>query len=146
MNRSPHNYHAAGGVLLDLRCERVLVLVRPERDEVRLPKGHVEREESPEIAALREVAEESGYDDLEIVTPLGEQLVSFLWKGRHVQRTEHYYLMKLRSKRQGERLPEDVAQFFPVWVTWEEAITALTFEAEKEWVRRARAEVESAAS
>ena len=33
-------YAAAGGVVVD--GDRMLVLERPERNEVRLPKGHVE--------------------------------------------------------------------------------------------------------
>jgi ADP-ribose pyrophosphatase YjhB (NUDIX family) len=40
-----------------------MLLIRPSRDEVRLPKGHVEAGETLRAAALREVAEETGYDD-----------------------------------------------------------------------------------
>jgi len=48
-------YTAAGGVVVD--AERVLVLRRPSRDEVRLPKGHIEKGESAQETALREVME-----------------------------------------------------------------------------------------
>ena len=51
-------YTSAGGVVIDGTGDQVLVLVRPERDEVRLPKGHIEAWESAEDAALREVGEE----------------------------------------------------------------------------------------
>ena len=96
-------YTAAGGVLTDTDGSHVLMLIRPEIDEVRLPKGHVEPDETSEQAALREVAEESGYDDIEIIADLGKQLVAFPLGSKIVQRTEHYYLMRARSYRQIER-------------------------------------------
>ncbi len=136
MARKTITYEAAGGVVT--RGDEVLLLIRPERDEVRLPKGHVDAGERPEETALREVAEESGYADLEIVADLGTQLVAFVYEGRDYRRTEHYFLMHLRSLRQSPRPPEDEAQFIPAWVPWDEAESALTFEAERLWLRRAR--------
>jgi 8-oxo-dGTP pyrophosphatase MutT (NUDIX family) len=128
-------YRAAGGVVVD--GDHVLVLRRPERGEVRLPKGHIDPGETPRAAALREVSEESGYADLEIVADLGTQTVEFDRDGRHYIRDEHYFLMHLRSERRLVRNHHDEHQFTPGWVSWDEALTLLTFEAEREWVRRA---------
>jgi 8-oxo-dGTP pyrophosphatase MutT (NUDIX family) len=134
-------YRAAGGVVVDGDC--VLVLRRPGRGEVRLPKGHVDPGETPRAAALREVSEESGYADLEIVADLGIQIVEFDWNERHYVRDEHYFLMSLRSKQCVARNHHDEYQFIPDWMTWDEAITLLTFEAEREWVRRGRMQAHS---
>jgi 8-oxo-dGTP pyrophosphatase MutT (NUDIX family) len=128
-------YQAAGGVVVNE--DRVLVLQRPSRDEVRLPKGHVEKGESDEDTALREVAEESGYDALDIVADLGHQKVEFDYQGAHVVRDEHYFLMRLQSASQEKRKKKEL-QFIPDWLGWDEALAELTFEAEQEWVRRAR--------
>ena len=133
----PISYIAAGGVVLHPNGEYILLLIRPSRDEVRLPKGHVDPKEAASAAAMREVAEESGYDDLTILTELGEQLVAFPLGRRTIKRTEIYYLMRLRSLRECERPAED-DQFFPIWLTWDEALEHLTFEAEHEWIKRAR--------
>ncbi|MGC9521398.1 MAG: NUDIX domain-containing protein [Anaerolineae bacterium] len=138
-------YTAAGGVVVDAR-EKVLLLIRPERDEVRLPKGHVEPGESLKETALRETMEETGYGDLEIVTDLGEQLITFLLDGRKIERTEHYYLMRLASTERSSRPRADREQFFVVWVSWDEAEVHLTFEAEKEWIRRAQLAWEASGS
>ena len=129
-------YRAAGGVVVD--GDLVLVLRRPGQGEVRLPKGHVDPGETPRAAALREVREESGYVDLEIVADLGTQTVEFDWDGRHYVRDEHYFLMRLRSERRLARNHYDAHQFTPDWVTWGEAVTLLTFEAEREWVWRGK--------
>jgi 8-oxo-dGTP pyrophosphatase MutT (NUDIX family) len=118
--------------------DRVLVLRRPSRDEVRLPKGHLKKRESNQEAALREVREESGYADLEVVADLGQQVVEFNYQGTHVVRDERYYLMRLRSPHQIERAAGE-EQFIPDWVSWEEALEELSYEAEREWARRARA-------
>jgi 8-oxo-dGTP pyrophosphatase MutT (NUDIX family) len=97
----------------------------------------VEKGESDEDTALREVVEESGYNALDIVADLGHQVVEFDYQGAHVIRDEHYFLMCLHSARQKERRKKEL-QFIPDWLSWDEALAALTFEAEQEWVRRAR--------
>ena len=131
-------YTAAGGVLVDASGTQVLLLIRPSRDEVRLPKGHVEPGETLQDAALREVIEESGYADIVVIKELGEQLVAFQYNGRQVQRTEYYFLMRARSKQLHPRPEVDENQFFATWVDWEQANMVITFDAEREWLKRAR--------
>ena len=128
-------YVSAGGVVVD--DGRVLVLQRPSRNEVRLPKGHIKPGETVREAALRETSEESGYLDVTIEADLGSQMVTFHHKGRRVVREERYFLMALLRQR-GEPRGGGEAQFEPQWLAWEDALTALSFEAEREWVRRAR--------
>lgn len=127
-------YTAAGGVVV--HGSRVLVLHRVGRKEFRLPKGHVEAGEEVPAAARREVAEESGYENAAILADLGEQLVEFYFKGKHFVRTERYFLMSLPNdaKTAGVR---GEAQFEPLWMTFDEALVRLTFETEREWIRRA---------
>ena len=127
-------YLAAGGVVV--HEGRVLVLVRDSRGEVRLPKGHVEPGEGVAEAALRETREESGYRDLVLGADLGVQVVEFHHRGRHVVRNERYFLMTLAGDSDAPSDGEE--QFEPLWLTWDEALAALTFEEEREWVRRAK--------
>jgi len=126
-------YTAAGGVVV--HGDHVLVLRRPGRGEVRLPKGHVEPGEDVQAAALREAREESGYADLTIEADLGVQVVEFDYEERHVVRTERYFLMVLADGASSPAGGEE--QFEPAWLPWDEALAALTFEGEREWVRRA---------
>lgn len=130
-------YRAAGGVVI--ADGHMLLLDRPSRGEVRLPKGHIEDGEDEQTAALREVAEESGYCDLLIAANLGGQQVEFDYEGRHVLREEHYFLMILRSEAQMQRSKKDAAQFFPIWKPIAEAADLLTYAAEQEIARRAAA-------
>jgi 8-oxo-dGTP pyrophosphatase MutT (NUDIX family) len=122
--------------------EQVLVLLRRNRTgpdgypEIRLPKGHIEPDEKPAQAALREVGEEAGLSPVGILASLGHQLVEFDWRGYHYARDEFYFLMVILSSTQF-RKPE--AQFERLWLPWDAALKQLTFEAEREWVERARA-------
>jgi 8-oxo-dGTP pyrophosphatase MutT (NUDIX family) len=136
-------YAAAGGVVVNEMGDQVLLLIRPSRDEVRLPKGHIDPGEAPVAAALREVREEAGYGDLEVVADLGEQLVTFLLDGKMIRRAERYFLMRVCSQARAERPTSDADQFYTVWVPWDEVKDHLTFEGEQEWTRRAREAWES---
>ncbi len=127
-------YQAAGGVVM--HRGQVLLLDRPGRGEVRLPKGHIEEGETPSQAALREVREEAGYAHLEIVASLGTQHVQFERPQRQVTRDEHYFLMRLCDEAQVEREEQEL-QFIPLWTAPAEALQRLTFEVEREFVRRA---------
>jgi 8-oxo-dGTP pyrophosphatase MutT (NUDIX family) len=134
MREAVIEYTTAGGVVY--QEGRILVLQRPSRNEVRLPKGHIDPGETAAEAAIREVIEESGCcRDLTILADLGEMVVHFEYNGRHYRRTEYYFLMtagKTGPPSSGE------AEFIPTWLTWAEAEASLSYEAEREWLRRAR--------
>ncbi|MEZ4662174.1 MAG: NUDIX domain-containing protein [Caldilineaceae bacterium] len=128
-------YSAAGGVVI--HQNQVLLLDRPSRNEVRLPKGHIDPGETAEITARRETTEEAGYSDLEIVADLGSQIVEFDYKGRHYVRTEYYFLMRLASEAQEPRNAKDAADFIVLWTPIAEAVAKLTFPAEQQTVQKA---------
>jgi 8-oxo-dGTP pyrophosphatase MutT (NUDIX family) len=83
----------AGGVVL---MGGDAVLRRTARGEYLFPKGHLEPGETPEQAAVREVAEETGLE-AEIVADAGE--VSFVYGGER-------YLVKLFLMKVTRQSPE----------------------------------------
>ena len=133
------SYSAAGAVVFD-DSGRVLVLERRSRFEVRLPKGHVDAGEEVLATARRETAEEAGYADLEPLSDLGVQVVTYSFDGRDVTREERYFAFRLASDRRVARRPKDDWQFRVLWLAPDEALAQLTFDAEREWVRRAIAQ------
>lgn len=135
MSNQIQQYETGGGVVI--YQQKMLLLKRPTRQEIRLPKGHIDPGETPAIAALRETKEESGYADLHILADLGSQVVAFQHEGRHYIRTEFYFLMTLQGETQVERSTEDAAQFQALWTPLEKAVAVLTYEAEKNMARKA---------
>jgi 8-oxo-dGTP pyrophosphatase MutT (NUDIX family) len=85
---------------------------------------------------MREVREEAGYVHLEVIASLGTQQVQFEHSQRQVTRDEHYFLMRLRDEVQVEREEQEL-QFTPLWAAPADALERLTFEVEREFVRRA---------
>lgn len=87
---------AAGGVVYrqrDIGVEIVLVARRRERLWT-LPKGTLEKDETVEESALREVLEETGLLTV-IVDTLGTVKYSFITsKGERVDKTVHHFLLE----------------------------------------------------
>jgi 8-oxo-dGTP pyrophosphatase MutT (NUDIX family) len=143
MDKPLRTYQAAGGVVVD-PLGRVLLIERTINGahEIRLPKGHIDPGEAPEAAARREVCEETGYCDVQILRDLGWSTVAFETSQARVVRDERYYVMTLGSHRR--QLPQfqtaQEALYSNRWASsFYEAEALLTFEGEKAVVRQARA-------
>lgn len=84
---------AAGGVVI---IDNQFVAI--ERNGIPdLPKGHIERGESPEVAAIREVEEETGITDLEIVKELPATWHCYLLNNQWTLKKTSWYLMTTSS-------------------------------------------------
>jgi 8-oxo-dGTP pyrophosphatase MutT (NUDIX family) len=92
-----------------------------------LPKGHLEAGESPEAAAVREVAEETGITG-EVVAPLGSIDFWFVADGQRVHKTVHHYLL---VRTAGELSDEDIEVSEVAWVPLPEAMTRLAYADER---------------
>ena len=100
----------------------------------RLPKGKLAAGETPERAARREVAEETGLA-ASVVAPL--LAVDYTYGGDEepVRKTVHFFLMRWER---GEPRPADGEMERVYWCPIEEAATRLTYETERSAVARAR--------
>ncbi len=120
-----HEYHTGGGVVV--HNGRALLLRRPKKGEVRLPKGHVEPNESVAACALREVCEESGLQHPILVLPLGVVENRFAFRSSRFLRHEEWFLMAAPGPELGTHEP----QWVPVWIPLAEAAGLLSFESER---------------
>lgn len=62
-----------------------------------LPKGHIEKGETPEVAAVREVEEETGIKDLEIIKELPSTWHCYLLENQWTIKKTSWYLMRTKS-------------------------------------------------
>ncbi len=100
-----------------------------------LPKGHVEEGESVEEAALREIFEETGLDNVQLIKHLGTIMrESVKSNGDVEQKTIHFYLAYALSNRQSPD-PSDLSFTEVGWFPPEEAIEVLPYEGERAFLR-----------
>jgi 8-oxo-dGTP pyrophosphatase MutT (NUDIX family) len=113
-------YSHAGGVVARIvggDREYLLVEARKSRGQWVLPKGHIERGETPEAAAVREVEEEAGVF-AEVVAPAGES--EYVLNGKTVRVI--FFLMKYLKEAERQ---EDRAL---TWRRCEDALELLNFD------------------
>ena len=111
------------------------LLVRPSNgnDEWVLPKGHVEKGETTETTAVREVREEAG-----VVAAIEAPLGSFEQPAKSGLALVAWYLMRFES---AVRSDEERAVG---WFAFEEAVSKLSFETARDLLRAAAARLAGA--
>jgi len=129
---------SAGGLVVDVstRPARAALIARRTRRgrlEWVLPKGHLEPGETAAVAAVREVAEETGITGV-VVQPLGTIDYWFVADGQRVHKTVHHFLLEAAS---GSLSDEDIEVEEVAWVPLAEAVTRLAHADEQALVRRA---------
>jgi 8-oxo-dGTP pyrophosphatase MutT (NUDIX family) len=139
---------SAGAIIFfeGLDKKREYLLLQPERaKEWGFPKGLIEKGESLEEAALREIKEETGIQDLELINGFKET-VKFFYKAKYDYQFERgfkpsqtvlkfvtYFLAKAKNK--DVKLSFESSDF--AWVEPEEAIIKLSFKQNKELLTKA---------
>ena len=97
-----------------------------------LPKGHIEDGETPEDAAIREVAEETGITS-EISKSLGVIDFWFMAGGKRIHKTVHHFLFR----EVGGTLQAQISEVDEVgWFPLTEIVEKLAYPDEKKLIAR----------
>lgn len=96
-----------------------------------LPKGHVEEGETIEQAALREIYEETGLDNVQLITHLGTIMRESLKSNGDVEeKTIHFFLAYAPGNSQSQPPPDP--RFVEVsWFSPQEVLKLLPYESER---------------
>ena len=134
---------SAGGLVVSHRhgVPHVAVIARLNRGgrlEWCLPKGHLEGAETPEQAAVREIAEETGIEG-EVVRALGSIDYWFSVEGRRVHKTVHHYLLTATGGVLSVDGDPDAEAVDAAWVPLSELPGRLAFSNERRMARAAGA-------
>ncbi len=98
-----------------------------------LPKGHIEKGETAEETAVREVSEETGIKG-KVLAELGSIDYWFVTEGRRVHKTVHHYLMRFLG---GELSDTDVEVTEVAWVPLSELESKLAYADERRLAEKA---------
>ncbi len=107
-------YDSAGGVVVRIEKNKLLIaFIRdPQYEGYVLPKGRVEGKESLEETAKREIAEETGLNNLKLITKLGvKERLTFVkneWKKIH-------YFLFLTDQESGTQNLQEKENYVLEW-------------------------------
>ncbi len=98
------------------------------------PKGHVETGENNRLAAIREIKEETGIEDLNFVPGFKQRIKYFFFaEGKRVFKVVTFYLGETRTCR--VKISEEHADF--KWIEFKEATRMMKFKNARNILRRA---------
>ncbi len=136
---------SAGGLVIDHSGKNGLLIGRIDHKDATgkrilwsLPKGHIEEGETPEQAALREVAEETGIESA-IERSLGVIDFWFMAGGKRIHKTVHHYLFRETG---GLLAPQESEVDEVGWFPLAEIVDRLAYPDEKKLIARTNASVE----
>jgi 8-oxo-dGTP pyrophosphatase MutT (NUDIX family) len=132
---------SAGGLVIDRsgllpRAALIARVNRAGRLEWCLPKGHLEGVETPEEAAVREIAEETGIHG-RVLEPLGTIDYWFSVEGRRIHKTVHHFLLEATGGLIGVEGDPDCEAVEAAWVAVAELPERLAFPNERRIARAA---------
>ncbi len=131
---------SAGGVVYRVRDgEPVFLLIRDSYHNWGFPKGHLETDEPPDAAALREVREETGLDDVALDGAIDTIDWFFRFRGQLVHKVCHFYLMRSDTSDTTPQRAEGITACR--WASFPDATQLVSYANARDVLRRANAMV-----
>jgi bis(5'-nucleosidyl)-tetraphosphatase len=126
--------HSAGAVIFRPEADKLyFLLLHYEEGHWGAPKGHIEKNESIEDTARREIREETGLTDIDFIPGFEEKIQYYFFsKEGKVFKTVTFLLVKTRTR--------DIQISFEhtgfEWLLYPEALTRTTYKDEKKVLER----------
>ena len=141
----PEIVRSAGGVVLNAKGQ--VLVVNQNRNSWSLPKGHLDAGEDELTAAKREIYEESGISELELVTELGtyDRSRIGLTGGDDTSEIKRITLFLFRT-RQEKLSPQDPRNPEARWLSFEDAAKILTHPKDRDFFLSTLPKVRSASA
>lgn len=131
---------SAGGVVYRVQDgEAMFLLIRDSYRNWGFPKGHLEGDELPDAAAMREVQEETGLDAIELDGEIETIDWFFRFRGRLVHKVCHFYLMRSHGTHTKPQRAEGITACR--WATFDEATRLVSYANARDVLSRANAMV-----
>lgn len=117
---------SAGGVIIKKeRGKPRVFLIKDSYGRWTWPKGHIEKGEKPEVAALREITEETGLKKIEILKRIGKQEYYFTLKKKLIFKTVYIFLIKAAARQKFRIQTREIEK--GGWFSAEEALKKIEY-------------------
>ncbi len=134
---------SAGGVVYRVEGGRTLyLLIRDSYRNWGFPKGHLESDEQPSDAAVREVQEETGLPALTLRAEIETIDWLFRFRGKLVHKICHFFLMETDCSTTLPQREEGITACR--WASFDEARSLLAYENARVVLERANALIAAA--
>ncbi|MBI2522909.1 NUDIX domain-containing protein [Candidatus Woesearchaeota archaeon] len=125
---------SAGAIVFRKEKEIRYLLLHYEAKHWDFPKGHIEKNETDEQTVKREIQEETGIKDVEIVKDFKEKIhYYYKFEGELITKTVMFYL----AKTDEDQVKLSFEHIGYAWLPYEKALGKLTFENAKEILEKA---------
>lgn len=134
--------HSAGGVVARLAGGVPLfLLIRDSYGHWGFPKGHLERGERADIAAIREVTEETGLTDVSVIGSIATIDWFFRFRGALIHKNCEFFLMLTSTQQTRPQKSEGITACR--WATLDDARRLIAYDNAREVLTQASGMLES---
>jgi len=125
-----HQFAAGGVVVKKEEAALKVLLIKDSYGHWTWPKGHIEEGETSKEAAIREISEETGLVNLNLLEPVGEQEYEFTFNGNKIFKTVYIFLVEATGEEKLKAQTEEIqgAQ----WFNTEKALSMIEYEGSRE--------------
>src|SRR3989338_3513288 len=127
---------SAGAVIFRKGKEIKYLLLHYEAGHWDFPKGHIEEKEAELDTIRREVREETGIDDIELVPNFKEKIQYYYKINGELMHKEVVFCL---AKTEEEKVKISFEHIGYIWLPYDKAMEKLTFRNAKEMLKKANA-------
>lgn len=127
---------SAGGIVARSGEEgSEVLLIKDSYGRWTWPKGKIEKGETPEQAAIREIGEETGLKDIELVCKIGDVKYFYRLKAELIFKKVYVYLFKQTGRETLRILHKEIQD--GVWLTPLEALRRIEYRGAEKFLKKA---------
>ena len=127
---------SSGGIVMKWERQKPKVLlIKDSYGRWTWPKGNIDKGEKSKDAAMREIGEEVGLKNIELIEKIGKTQYFYRLRGKLIFKIVYLYLFKLKGNERLKILHREIQD--GAWFSPEEALEKVEYKGAKELLNKA---------